>query len=381
MKFGNLFPKGKGGRLGVLLGLITVAVVAGIIILSGFAAKNPYYKAELAHHTPKGFKNNYPHAAQGNFMKWMWERFWGDLPANPPPCYKTPRMPVDMHILGSNPGPDGITWIGHATLLLRIDGVSVITDPMFSQRASPFSFAGPKRYAPPALALQDLPRVDVVLISHNHYDHLDLPSVKHLAAQPGGSPTFFVPLGLKPWFTDLGITEVVELDWWDSRKHLGLEIVLLPVQHFSARTLFNTNRALWGAWAVLHPGFRFYFGGDSGYSKDFVDIGRRLGPFDLAAIPIGAYEPRWFMNPVHINPEEAVLVHRDIGARQSIAMHWGTFILTDEALDEPPKKLVKALALARISTENFKIIKIGETLPISVKKKPSANAAKALATP
>ena len=188
-----------------------------------------------------------------------------------------------------------ITWLGHATLLLRVAGVNVLTDPHLTGRASPLSWVGPKRRVPPALTFAQLPRIDAVVISHNHYDHLDRESVERLNSQAGGPPRFFVPLGLKAWFKDLGIENVVELDWWDRRDYMGLSIHFTPTRHFSGRTPFDLNETLWGGWVVAAPDFRFYFAGDTAYSGNFKDIGRRLGPFDLAAIPISAYEPRWFM--------------------------------------------------------------------------------------
>jgi len=199
------------------------------------------------------------------------------------------------------------------------------------------------------------------VISHNHYDHLDAQTVEGLNAQPDGPPQFFAPLGLKPWFVEHGIGNVVELDWWEQREHRGLKIHLLPVQHWSARTPFDRNQTLWGGWLLEHPQLKFYFIGDGGYSPDFRDIARRFGPIDLAAIPIGAYAPRWFMKTMHVNPEEAVKVHKDLRAAYSVAMHWGTFRMTDETLDEPPKRLAAARAAAGIPTERFFIMRHGET--------------------
>jgi len=204
-----------------------------------------------------------------------------------------------------------------------------------------------------------------VLISHNHYDHLDLPSVKALAAQAGGPPRFYVPLGLAPWFQDAGITTTTEMDWWDSREDAGLKVNFVPAQHWSARTLWDRNETLWGGFVVEHPRFRFLFTGDTGYSRDFSDIGQRFGSIDLAAIPIGAYDPRWFMAPQHVDPDESVLIHRDVHARQSLAVHWGTFVLTDEPLDEPPKKLAQALDRAGLKQDVFWVLRHGETRSVA----------------
>jgi N-acyl-phosphatidylethanolamine-hydrolysing phospholipase D len=239
--------------------------------------------------------------------------------------------------------------------------VNVLTDPQFSERASPVSWAGPRRVVPPALPIAALPHIEIVLISHNHYDHLDRASVEALAAQPGGSPRFFVPLGLKAWFAARGITDVVEQDWWEHADYLGLRIHEVPSQHFSSRTLWDRNRTLWGGFLVEHPTLRFYFAGDAGYSRDFAEIHARLGPIDVAALPIGAYEPRWFMGPMHINPAEAVQALQDLHARLAVAMHWGTFNLTDEPLDDPPRALARALEAARITPGRFLVFTHGET--------------------
>jgi L-ascorbate metabolism protein UlaG (beta-lactamase superfamily) len=221
---------------------------------------------------------------------------------------------------------------------------------------------------PPAPGLDGLPHIDAVLISHNHYDHLDLDSVKKLAAQPGGSPRFFVPLGLKDWFSRQGIEDVAELGWWQSRSFKGLELHFVPVQHWSKRTLTDENRTLWGGWVLRHPELSFFFSGDAGYSKDFADIGARFGGFDLAALPIGAYEPRWFMKIMHMNPAEAVQAHKDVRARQSLAIHWGTFDgLTDESLYEPPQRLAEERRKAGLSEEQFFLLKHGETRSLARK--------------
>jgi L-ascorbate metabolism protein UlaG (beta-lactamase superfamily) len=261
--------------------------------------------------------------------------------------------------LAANPS---VTWVGHATVLLRVGGLSVLTDPQFSERASPVAFAGPKRVVPPVPALSELPHIDAVVVSHNHYDHLDLASVRALAAQAGGSPRFFVPLGLKDWFERRGIRDVTEMDWWQSQNLGHLKIDLVPVQHWSKRTLRDTNQTLWGGWVLRHPELSFFFAGDTGYSKDFQDIRAKFGGFDLAAIPIGAYAPRWFMQIMHIDPAEAVQVHKDVNARQSLAIHWGTFAnLTDEILYEPPQRLAEERAKAGLTEEDFFVLRHGET--------------------
>jgi L-ascorbate metabolism protein UlaG (beta-lactamase superfamily) len=322
--------------------------------------------ANKTHHTAEGFRNNYPSdALRGSFWKWQRERWAKGLPKIPDGGYRFELLRPDAAWLQANRSAPTLTWIGHATFLLQLHGRNILTDAHFSERASPVQFAGPRRVVAPALRLPELPHIDAVVISHNHYDHLDRCSVEQLAAQRGGSPRFFVPLGLQAWFARVGIHKVTQLDWWEQAEHEGLHFMLTPVQHWSSRTPWDRDRTLWGGWVVEHPQFRFFFAGDTGYSPDFKDIGERLGFVDLAAIPIGAYDPRWFMQIMHVNPEEAVKIHQDLRARHSVAMHWGTFILTDEPLEEPPHRLAQARREAGISPESFFVMKHGETRHLS----------------
>ena len=322
---------------------------------------NPYYNPMKTHHTRDGFRNNYPHTPKQSFWKWQWQRWTKGVPADPAAGYNFPLLKPDAAFLAANRTQPTLTWIGHATFLLQLGGVNVLTDPHLTERASPLSFAGPKRHVAPGLDFESLPHVDVVVISHNHYDHLDRDTVRRLNRQTDGPPMFFVPLALKAWFREEGITNVTEFDWWENRVYMGLTFHLAPVQHWSQRKPWDRDRTLWGAWVIEHPQMRLLFGGDFGYSQDIADIGKRFGTFDLAALPIGAYEPRWFMSIMHANPEEAVRAHRDLNARYSVGMHWGTFRLTDERLDEPPQKLAEALSAAGIPPERFFLMKHGET--------------------
>jgi N-acyl-phosphatidylethanolamine-hydrolysing phospholipase D len=213
--------------------------------------------------------------------------------------------------------------------------------------------------SPPGLAFEDLPRIDVVTISHDHYDHLDLPTVQRLAATH--DPLFLVPLGMKAWFVDNGMPRVEELDWWQEHEHRGVRFVCTPAQHFAQRSLWDANERLWASWAVLGRERRFYHGGDTGYFAGFEEIGRRLGPFDVAALPIGAYLPPSIMKWVHLNPEEAVQAFVDLRARTLLGMHWGTFDLADEPLDEPPVRMLAETHRRDIDAARTWILKIGET--------------------
>lgn len=288
-------------------------------------------------------------------LRWRLSRQTPPLPDPPLPAQR-PALELP---------PPHLTWVGHATALLRLPSLTLITDPHFSERASPLPFAGPKRAYPPGLALADLPHIDAVLISHNHYDHLDVASVQALAAQPGGPPLFIVPLGLKAWFANLDIHTVVELAWWQAHTLKGMEIVLTPAHHWSARTPFDRRQTLWGGFALFGDGLKLIYTGDTGYAADFQGIRARYaerGRFDLALIPVGCFEPRDFMRSQHVNPADAVRIHQDLGARQSIGVHWGTFEdLCDEPLDQAPRDLARAVAEAGLPPETFGVMRRGET--------------------
>jgi N-acyl-phosphatidylethanolamine-hydrolysing phospholipase D len=314
------------------------------------------------HHAGDVFRNNYPHDPKQSFWLWKWEQLKEGVPKPPPGGWKIPHVKTDAAALKANTSLPTATWIGHSAFLIQLAGKNILVDPQFSARASPVQFAGPQRIVPLPIAIEELPRIDVVLVSHNHYDHLDVDTVKRLAAIPGGSPLFLVPLGLKDWFHRIAIDHVEELDWWDARVDGPLKVTLVPVQHWSKRTLWDTNKTLWGGWVIEGGGLKLVHTGDLGYSKDARDIGERLGPFDLAFIPIGAYAPRWFMKAMHVNPAEAVQLRADLRARRAIGMHWGTFEnLTDEPLDEPPAVLAQRRAAAGLAPDQFDVMKIGET--------------------
>ena len=259
-----------------------------------------------------------------------------------------------------NPPRDKIqaTWIGHSTLLVQFEGKNILTDPIFSVRCSPVKWAGPSRYTKAPFSVEDLPEIDFVVISHNHYDHLDLATIHSL----GNSPIYFVPLGLKKWFAKAGVKKVVEMDWWEEHKIGVFTFVCTPTQHFSGRGLFDRNETLWCSWAVIGENKRFWFAGDTGYFSKFKNIGDKYGPFDLSAIPIGAYEPRWFMKPMHVNPDEAVQIHLDVKSKMTIGIHWGTFILTDEPIEEPREKLQESIISRKLIEREFIAINHGQTL-------------------
>jgi N-acyl-phosphatidylethanolamine-hydrolysing phospholipase D len=281
--------------------------------------------------------------------------FWRRLRASRRPRPgAAPVVPFDASALARNPA---LTWIGHATFFFRVDGASFLTDPVFSERASPLSFAGPRRLVPPGVPLDRLPRPDFALLSHDHYDHTDLPSVRALAAR--GVP-FVAPRGLAGLVREAGAEVAAELAWWESAELAGLLVTCVPARHFSGRGLGDRNRRLWAGFVVEGRERRVYHAGDTALFDGFADIGRRLGPIDLAALPVGAYEPAAMMAPIHLNPEEAVEAALALGARQVVAMHFGTFDLSDEPLDEPPRRFLAEAARRGLADRAF-VMAVGET--------------------
>ncbi len=274
----------------------------------------------------------------------------------------SPLVPVgnDGRAVRANGTDPAVTWIGHATFLIQMDGINVLTDPHWSDRASPVGFAGPRRLVPPGLRFEDLPPIHLVLISHDHYDHLDLPTIRRLAVSH--RPRFLVPLGLARWFDRRQVEPVRELDWWESEKIDGCLLTCLPAQHFSGRTLWDHNRRLWCGWAIHSSAHQIYFAGDTGYDRTLFDeIARCIGPVDLAALPIGAYLPPRIMQFVHSTPEQAVRIFSDLRAGRLLAMHWGTFDLAEEPLGEPPKRLEAEAARLGLDLDRIWILRPGET--------------------
>lgn len=280
------------------------------------------------------------------------------------------EIPISPPPLPPAPNPEGITatWIGHATFLLQTPTANILIDPVFSERVSPVSWMGPRRVHAPGIALASLPRIDLVLLSHDHYDHCDFATLRHLAQHH--RPRIIAPLGHRALLASTGLTDVIELDWWQTHSSgnnsaTAPHITLTPSRHWCRRRPGDTNVRLWGGFLIRAGGRLVYFLGDSGYDDAlFREIGQRGGAPDLALIPIGAYAPRWFMRSAHMNPAEAVQVHRDIRSKLSIAMHWGTFQLTDEARDEPVAQLATARLSAGLDPDSFKALAPGESVAI-----------------
>ena len=323
-----------------------------------------------AHHAADGtFRNPWPDSTPHGFrdvLRWMMQRprnsrvptpAFGSFPTATP-AFVSPRADVTTRTA---------TWLGHSTALVQLGGRNILTDPMWSRRASPVHWAGPKRVMPPGMPIEALPPVDVVLLSHSHYDHLDKRSVQRIARDHPNA-IWVVPLKLGAVIRAWGAREIVELDWWGEREVQGLTITAIPARHFSARGVGDRNRTLWCGYAVRSAEGSFYFAGDTAIHPEFAAIGERCGPFDLQLLPIGAYDPRWFMHVVHMDPEEAAescvalaKAHGDVRRALTLAIHWGTFRLTDEAMDEPPVRARAAWEAQGIGADRLWVAAVGET--------------------
>lgn len=307
------------------------------------------------HHLPGGFRNLDPNYSYPLIRRAR------HLLRRAPARGALPRVLAnDGAELRANGHEPTITWVGHATLLVQLDGVNVLTDPHWSERASPVPFIGPRRLLPPAIAFSDLPDIHAVVISHDHYDHLDRVTVQRLAREH--RPTFFVPLGLRAWFVDNGVDDVIELDWWQERRFRDLTITCVPSQHSSGRGVHDQYRRLWSAWMLAGTSRSVFFAGDTGYTPGLREIARRLGSPDVAALPIGGYSDYLARHPNHLNPEEAVQLFEDLGAGLLVPMHWGTFDFNREPFREPPERLL-AEARRRGIEERMAILSPGQTLP------------------
>lgn len=323
------------------------------------------------HHGSRGgFRNPWNGGTPGGLsgvLKWkLVDRF--SAPRRPdadPSTFKRATPSFDSP--NADAGEVTVTWVGHATFLLQIGALNILTDPIWSERASPVQWAGPRRWVPPGVAFDALPPIDVVLQSHNHYDHLDDGTVRRLTREYPDAQ-WLVPLGVAPFIRNRGARLVSEQDWWSTTEVRGIRFGCTPAQHFSARGFRDRDRTLWCGWALLAGARRIYFCGDSGYHPEFAEIGARFGPFDIALLPIGAYDPRWFMRPVHMNPLEAVTAFRDLhrphGSESRgvmVPMHWGTFKLTDEPLEEPPVLAEASWKAAGLAPERFWRLAHGQT--------------------
>lgn len=321
------------------------------------------------HHLKDGTFENAPGSPErdfsfGTMASFLWDRMTDGATHVPGPEIQMASAEAAQGLSrASNPS---VTWLGHASFLIRLDGKTVLTDPYLGDVAGPVGI-GPKRFAPPPMAAEELPPIDILILSHNHYDHLDLPTIEKI---PGKERTHvFVPLGLSRYFVDAGYTNVVEMDWWQSETVGSIEIQALPAVHFSGRGLFDRNRTLWASFAIRSADLKLWFSGDTAPGAVFEEIGQRAGPFDLAMVGIGAYEPRAIMKSSHATPEEAVDIVRAVRADKAIGMHWGTVKLTPEDPFEAAPRFKTAARESGYGEDNAWIMKIGETRELRALRK------------
>jgi N-acyl-phosphatidylethanolamine-hydrolysing phospholipase D len=329
-----------------------VRTAAALVALAALAAASPLPDVEALyaeHRVDGAFFNPWEpfEASFWQFLRWRFSQSAFDKSGDP----QIPVVANDGASLAGRENSAALTWVGHATVAVHDDDDVLLTDPHFGNRA-----LLPARAAPPGVPLASIPADAFAVISHNHYDHLDRGTVEKLP----DTIDWYVPLGLADWFRERGRERVVELDWWQSARRGRWTITCLPSQHWSRRIEHGENETLWCAWLLDSGKRRYFFAGDTGYFAGFAEFGRRFGPIDVALLPIGAYEPRWFMRDQHMNPEEAYRAFLDLGARYMVGIHWGTFDLTDEPLDLPPRALREAVAAAGGDGERVKLLAIGE---------------------
>ena len=310
----------------------------------------PHYHGPISDHFDGERFHNREEARQGSFLKWQLRRERGFWPAW---VDEAPGPPPPRRVGG---GRLRVTFINHATLLIQMDDLNVLTDPIWSERTSPLSFVGPKRHRAPGIRFDDLPPIDVVVVSHNHYDHLDIPTLRRL--QQRDRPRIVTPLGNGALMRRGGVDHAIELDWWGRAEARPTFVTLVPARHFCARAISDRNRNLWGGFVISGASGNVYFAGDTGWGAHFAEVGARFAPIRAALLPIGAYLPRWFMHPVHIDPGQAVEAHAALGARTSVPMHYGTFFLGDDGIDEPLRELRSAVAAK--GNPNFVMLEHGE---------------------
>ncbi len=318
-----------------LLALAGVIFAAGIFV--GYLLSAPEYSGKTsAHFNGKKFRNPGEARAKGfkDLVKWAWNRDQG--PWQEIEDVEQYKVIADV--------PDSIVrvyFVNHSTFLIQARGINILTDPIWSKRASPFSWAGPKRMRPPGIRFEDLPPIDLILISHNHYDHLDVSTLKKL--DKNYNPRIITPLGVSKYLNNKGLDYTAELDWWGKQDITDrITVHCVPAQHFSGRGFFDRDKTLWAGYVIQVAESHVYFAGDTGYSPFFKEIGKRFSPINVALLPIGAYLPRWFMSPVHTSPSDAVKAHFDLNAEKSFGIHYRTFPLGDDGMKEPEKDLRKA---------------------------------------
>lgn len=339
---------------------IVLTFVAALVVVDKLLAAPKYIDGDSNHFDGKKFVNP---DESGTHRYWDVLKWW--LSGNDKGAWHKMSEKSVARFPAPEPAAPGdefrATFVNHSTFLFQINGLNILTDPVWSDRASPYQWIGPKRMRPPGIAFDELPNIDLVLLTHNHYDHLDIATVHRLHEE--FDPKFIVPLGVERFLHEEGIQDTAHLDWWDKFSFQDeLSLTAVPARHFSGRGLFDRNKTLWCGYVLHTPLGNIYYAGDTAYGKFLKEIGNKLGPMNTSFIPIGAYKPRWFMEPIHISPEKAVQAHKDVQSQSSVAMHFGTFPMADDGMYEPVETLRRELELRDIQQEEFKVLKEGEML-------------------
>lgn len=339
-----------------ILGIILIIALA--IIIPGYHYSAPAYQGPVSDHFNGKTFFNKNGASTKNFLdiiKWSVSRNEGEWSNE---TTQNPTQVIPAHVVDDS---IQVTFINHASFLIQTDSLNIITDPIYSKRASPVSFAGPLRMRNPGISFKDLPKIDIVLISHNHYDHLDLATLKQI--NETSEPVFVTPLGVDLFLHKNGIKNTVALDWWQGHKEKNLMISCVPAQHFSSRGLFDKNKTLWAGFMINSVHGNIYFAGDTGYGEFIKEISKR-NKVKLALLPIGAYEPRWVMGDIHMDPQEALKAFKDLNAETGIGMHFGTFPMADDGQYESAREIDTLLQMPENAGLNFRVIKEGETVTV-----------------
>jgi L-ascorbate metabolism protein UlaG (beta-lactamase superfamily) len=351
----NLFTK-------IMLWILGVATLFALaVVILGKTFSQPGYEGpESDHFNGTTFENtdDVPSKDFFDVMKWYAQRDQGEWTEVPEEEVVFAERPADNVTSGMK-----ITYVNHSTFLIQTAGVNILTDPVWSERVSPMSFAGPKRFRPTGVKFDDLPPINLVILSHNHYDHLDIETLKKLNELH--QPRFIVPLGVDLYLSQEGIENTIALDWWENQPiDSDITIHSVEAQHFSARGLFDRDKTLWTGYVIDTPTGGVYFAGDTGYGDFSKKIGRKHPNIKIGLIPIGAYKPRWFMKPMHVNPEEAIQIHKDVNAEISFGMHFGTFPLADDGMKDPENDFSKAMQLPENTGVNFKLLTEGDSFQV-----------------
>jgi L-ascorbate metabolism protein UlaG (beta-lactamase superfamily) len=346
-------------RVPLLLAGLSAAAGAAVVAV-GCSLSAPRYRGPLSDHFDgKRFRSIEPAATGRGLLRWILNRDrgpWSERPDAAPGAKPPERV---------SGGALRVTFVNHATVLVQMDGVNVLTDPVWSERVSPFTWVGPKRHCPPGIRFEDLPPIDAVLVSHNHYDHMDVATLRRLSTRPPATAPVLVGLGNAAFLETERVPRARDLDWWQSVSLPGgVTITAVPARHFSSRSPFDGDRTLWCGFVVSGPSGAYYFAGDTGWGSHFEEIGRRFPGLRLAMLPIGAYRPRWFMSPVHIDPDQAVRAQQALGAATAVAIHWGTFAQADDGEREPLEDLAMSLAARPDPKPRFLALENGEAAEV-----------------